>query len=205
MKDDGPRVIILLPPQHQKTGAFNTASSWKLNYAPCRVRGQPQWIQTTLLSHAMIPFQISDVSQVQMVQKQLALKQQLPVFLHVHKGSITLMSGWRLKETISTYKWKLRSWGFSEIFRNWASHSAQPPVPCLHVPVIGNLHPWCQIPSKERIPVAAAQILQRLVRWDRFSSLCCSYCLVLIIPPTAPAMQTFFFFSRRVTHTLLTD
>lgn len=50
------------------------------------------------------------------------------------------------------------------------------------------LHPWCQIPSKEHIPV-----FSNVFRLDCFSSLCCSYCLVLIIPPTAPTMQTFFF------------
>lgn len=57
------------------------------------------------------------------------------------------------------------------------------------------------MPSKEHITFGLAAILQCLVCWKRLSSLC-SYCLVLIIPPTAPVMQTF---SRRVSHTLLTD
>ena len=46
--------------------------------------------------------------------------------------------------------------------------------------------PWCQMQSKELITCVMAGILQCLDSLKRSSSLCRSYCLVLIIPPTAP-------------------
>lgn len=73
MKDDGPGLCIWL--FFSKTDGFNTASSW-LNYAACRVRGQPHWTQT-VLSHVMLhntPFQISALIPAQVLQKQSVLK-----------------------------------------------------------------------------------------------------------------------------------
>lgn len=134
-----------------------------------------------------------------MLQKQLALKQQLPVFLHVHRRKHYADVRLKIERNDQYLQVKTAQlmlfWNIQKLGKLFTEHSLPFLVSTcqsLEIFTCCYLHPWCQIPSKEQIPVVAAQILQCLVRWDSFSSLCCSYCLVLIIPPTAPAMQTFF-------------
>ncbi len=93
----------------------------------------------------------------------------------------------------------------SGIVQRWSFHRVQHPVCRLHGSVHVNLSPslvgyvpWCEILWKKSITFVSTTIFQCLVCLKRFSSLCCSYCLVPINPPTAPVMETF---SRRVSHT----
>lgn len=128
------------------------------------------------------------------------------MFQHLQHRNITLTSGWKLKGNICTYNWKTVAFvRYLENQQRRAFHRVKPPASCLH----GSVH----INFISSLAVDCYKCLQRStslvccqqfcdVFWKRFSSLCCSYYLCLIIPPTAPVMQTF---SRRVSHTLLTD
>lgn len=90
-----------------------------------------------------------------------------------------------------------------------AFHRGKPLAPRLHGSVHVNLIPSlvvdCILVSNaikgvDQLSGGSNSTLSWLLA--TFFSLCCSYCLVLFIPPTAPVMRTV---SRRVSHTLLSD
>lgn len=98
---------------------------------------------------------------------------------------------------------------YSEFDQKWAYHRVQPRAPCVHGSV--HVHPFTRcllhplvsnaIKGADHSRVGSDPQLSWLL--EMFFSLCCSYCLVLVL--SLPLPLSCRLFPSRVSHTLLTD